>query len=465
MQERSNFKVARNAMAALSATALLCGMVAARAISQSHADRACPESGVRWTEPVTRAGVNFAWPELALGQEAAYAFAFVRAGAPGASRGIAALQRGTEELGMPPGAIDFYDPVLAVDRAGTLHAVWGEHAAGPARNPNPSGLPRMADLTRLGRILHAERRNGRWSDARVVYRAPAISWHRALLTRLELDGGGNLHVAFITRPSSGMNMLVHLRRGPDGWRTTEWVAARPRGAGTGPVSDTMIPMSGGTYPSIAAGEGRRTYLAFASPAFPISGGSKFGGDTNSLWVRRSDDAGLTWGGPVLVHRSGNVGGYEPKVVATGGDTVHLIWRTQVDQRFGRDEIRHAISTDGGVTWASPIQVRLPGPYPVRHLRVVATTKGELYIAFGHQPANLPDSVKSKPGPVNDQIFYAHWRPFGWSVPQPLRPELHVHPFDLRIDGADRLHLLWAFQASANSPRRLQSYAVGSPCAS
>jgi hypothetical protein len=440
-------------------------MVAARAISQSHADRACPENGVRWTEPVTRPGVNFVWPELALGQEAAYAFAFVRPGVPGAIRGIVALQRGTEELGMPPGAIDFYDPVLAVDRAGTLHAVWGEHAAGAARNSDPSGLPRMADQTRLGRILHAQRRNGRWSEARVVYRAPGIRWHRALLTRLEQDAGGNLHVAFVVGRSPGLNMLVHLRLGPDGWRTTELVGGRPRRAGTGPVSDRMIATSGGIYPSLAAGKGRRIYLAFASPAVPISGRANFGGDTNSLWVRRSDDAGLTWGAPVLVHRSGNVGGYEPKVVTTGGDSVHLIWRTQVDPRFGQDEIRHAISTDGGVTWASPIQVRLPGPYPVRHLRVVATTKGELYLAFGHQPGNLPDSLKSKPGPVNDQIFYAHWRPLGWSVPRPLRPELHVHPFDLRIDGADRLHLLWAYQASADSPRRLQSYAVGSPCAS
>lgn len=464
MRERPYSRVTRNAVAALSATALLCGTTA----SQTHGDRACPESGVRWTEPVTRPGVNFAWPELILGQGATYAFAFVPAGVPGASRGIVSLQRGTEELGMPPGAIEFFDPVLAVDRAGTLHAVWGEHEAGAARNPDPSGRPRPGEQARLGRVLHAQRRNGRWSDARVVYRATAIKWHRALLSRLELDTDGNLHIAFVAGRPSASNMLVHLRLGPEGWRTTEWVGDLPSPPGAGPVSDTMISISGGIYPSLAIGEGGRIYLAFAGPAHPISGGRIPGGDANSLWVRRSDDAGSTWGAPVLVHRSGTMGGYEPKVVATGRDSVHLIWQRQVDQRFGEDEIRHAISTDGGVTWASPIQVPLPSPHPVRHLRAVATTTGELYIAFGHQPANLPDSVKSKPGPVNDQIFYAHWRRSGWSVARPLRPELHVHPFDLRIDGAGRLHLLWAYQTpggpGGGAPRRLQSYAVGSPCA-
>jgi hypothetical protein len=468
MRERRYSRLARNGLAALSAAVLLCGVIAVRAISQAHGDRACPESGVRWTEPVTRAGVDFVWPELALGRGATYAFAFAAAGVPGASRGIVSLQGGTEELGMPPGATDFFDPVLAVDRAGTLHAIWGEHAPGAARNPDPSGRPRLADRARLGRVLHAQHRDGRWSDARVVYQAPAIKWHRALLSRLEPDADGNLHVAFVATRPSDPNVLVHLRLGPEGWRTTEWVGDRPSPPGAGPVSDTMISISGGIYPSLATGEGGRIYLAFAGPAHPISGGRIPGGDKNSLWVRRSDDAGLTWGEPVLVHRSGTMGGYEPKVVTTGRDTVHLIWQRQVDQRFGEDEIRHAISADGGATWGSPIEVPLPSPHPVRHLRAVATAKGELYIAFGHQPANLPDSVTSKPGPVNDQIFYARWSPSGWSVARPLRPELHVHPFDLRLDEAGRLHLLWAYQTPADSaggaPRRLQSYAVGSPCA-
>lgn len=444
---------------AVALTALLCGVMASPLTPQSHSNAACPQNGVRWSQPVTLPGVRFVWPELLLARGTSYAFGFVPTGAASTSRGIVALRGGAEELGMPPGAIGFYDPVLAVDRAGTLHALWGEHDGEAIRDADP-----RSEQYRLGRVLHAHHRNGRWSRAQVVYRASNVSWRRLLLSRLEEDTRGNLHVAFgATRPP---NVLVHLRLGPEGWRTTELVG-EPLRRGAELLGNSPVSVSGGIYPRLALGRSGRIYLATVSAARPASGGTIPGGETNSLWVRRSDDAGLTWSAPVLVHRSGRMAGFEPQIVATGRDTVHLLWQKQLVQQSGGDEIRHAISTDGGLTWGSPAELRPPGPYPLHNLRAVATSKGELYIAFAHQPAAIVNGQARKPGPVNDQIFYAHWSRSGWSVPRLLRPEVGVLPFDLRIDGADRLHLLWPYMAPPESgggaARRVLSYAIASLC--
>lgn len=443
---------------AVACAALLCGVMGSPLTAQSRSNAACRESGVRWTQPVTRPGVRFVWPELLLARGTPYAFGFVPEGVA-ASRGIVALRGGMEELGLPPGAAGFFDPVLAVDRAGTLHALWGEHEG----KANPDEDPRL-ELYRLDRVLYAHRRNGRWSRAQVVYRATSVHWRRLLLSRLEEDTDGNLHGAFAARQS--LNVLVHLRLGSQGWRTTE-LAGEPFRPGAAPSGNPFVAASGGTYPRLAIGRRGRIYLAMVTAARPAAGGSIPGGETNSLWVRRSDDAGLTWTAPILVHRSGRMAGFEPQIVATGRDTVHLLWQRRLNPHSGGDEIRHAISTDGGVTWGSAIELRAPGPYPLHNLRAVATAKGELYIAFAHQPGAIVNGQPRKPGPVNDQIFYAHWGRRGWSEPRLLRPEVGVLPFDLRIDGADRLHLLWPYMAPPDSgegaARRVLSYAVASVC--
>lgn len=458
----------RSRTATLAAVALLGGMTALRATSQTDPAPSCDWNDPSWTEPVTRSGVSFVWPELALGQGSTYAFGYGPAGVRGARGGIAALRAGTEDIGVPAGAIDFFDPVLAVDRGGTLHALWGEHEGGAERDvDSASRAPGAAAQFHLGRVFHARHRNGRWTRAQVVYRAPTVSWHRSLLARLVEDEGGTLHIAFVAKRSSA-HTLVHMRRGRDGWRTTEWVGERRARGVPIPGDSSAFPAIGGFYPSLAVGEGGRIYLAFASPALRTSGGPFPGGDMNSVWVRRSDDAGLTWSSPVLVHRSGRAGGYELQILARGRDSVHLLWRKQASRQAGADQIPHAVSTDGGATWRDAGQVPVRGSNPVRHLRAVATSKGELYVAFAQQPATGTTPEERRRRLDNDRIFYSHAGASGWSAPRPLRPEMGVFPFDLRIDGSDRLHLLWAYMAAHDSGgggrRRVLSYAVAAPCA-
>lgn len=280
-----------------------------------------------------------------------------------------------------------------------------------------------------------------------------------MISRLVEDGEGNLHVAFVARQPAEHGFLVHLSLGREGWKATELggvfvpsAELRRRGA-------TIVPAPGGTYPSIAAGSGRRIYMAFTSPVRVVSGPRSL--DVNSIWVRRSDDGGRSWREPVLAHRAGSRGAYEPKIVAMGRDSVHLVWLKALGRAPWGEEVWHSVSTDGGMTWGSPSRVRPPEAHPVRNLRAVAMPSGGLYAMFTHQPAPLPGS--RKPGATDEQLFYARWTRSGWTEPRPLRPERGVFQFDAGFDAGGRLHLLWPTEAAEREGPPMLHYAVGTPC--
>lgn len=417
---------------------------------------ACEESGHRWSRPAVLPGRGVARPELALGEGTAYAFgsAAPGAGRPGAAAGppvIFALPGGV--LGSPPGAVGFFDPVMAVDRAGTLHVVWAEGQEGAASDPSTP----FAHLS-LTRVLHARYQAGEWGRASVIYRAAKIPWQRPLMSQLVVDRSDQLHLAFAAQRVPGPPSLVHLRTSEEGWRATEW--SQPLPAGNDRSADgPLIPATGGIYASAAAGPGSRLYLAFLSPARFTGGAPVPGGDSNSLWLKRSDDGGATWSPPVLVHQSGPRGAYEPRIVSDGADTVHIVWQKDLDDAPGPDAVWHSISTDGGQKWSEPGEIRAPGQSPFRNLRTTAVPGGELYIAF----------ASVAPGDRQDeQIFYSRWRGSAWSAPRPLRPESNVNGFDLTADGTGRLHFLWSYVAPGQPGRhepagRTLNYAVGSPC--
>lgn len=148
----------RTLLLAFAVTAFL-GSVARRGFSQTRSDVICQASGFRWSHPVARAAVRFAWPELAVGQRSDFVFGFHRGRSRAQPRGIVAVRDVPEEIGPPPAAVEFFDPVLAVDRTGTLHAVWGEH--------EPEDSKYFADQTgfaiqmRLARVLYARYQHGR----------------------------------------------------------------------------------------------------------------------------------------------------------------------------------------------------------------------------------------------------------------------------------------------------------------
>jgi hypothetical protein len=86
-----------------------------------------------------------------------------------------------------------------------------------------------------------------------------------------------------------------------------------------------------------------------------------------------------------------------------------------------------MSTDGGVTWTEPTEVWAPGVGRlVRTVRIVRGHSGEIQFA----------------GSTYGGIWWAHYLDRVWSAPVRIREERRAEPFDIALDGRDRLHLLW-----------------------
>ena len=68
------------------------------------------------------------------------------------------------------------------------------------------------------------------------------------------------------------------------------------------------------------------------------------GAARVVWVRASDDQGLTWGSPIALSFRGSRADF-PVVAASGGDA-WVVWTNA-----GTGEIRLAATTDGGAHWA------------------------------------------------------------------------------------------------------------------
>lgn len=427
--------------------------------AKSEEPPACRQGDLSWTRPTVLPGPGVARPEMTVGEAPVYAFGAAPPERSLASRNppaIFVLNGGADRVGAPSEAVGFYDPIFAADRTGTLHAVWAEDQEGAVSDP----AARFKQLW-LTRVLYAQYRAGRWGRASVIYRAPKIPWRRPLISHLAVDGSGGLHFAFTAQRLTSVPPLVHLKSEAQGWRATEWtewLRPSPRHQNRS-VIDSIIPADGGIYPALATGWERRLYLTFLSPARFASGAPIPGGDSNSLWVKRSDDGGESWGEPILVHRSGPRGAYEPHIVAVGRDTVHVLWQQDLDEAPGPDALWHAISTDGGGTWSKADAIPLDGRSPFRNTRATAAPNGDLYVAFMSAPAR---------GARGEQIFYARRHGSAWSAPRPLRSELPVSGFDLAMDGAGRLHLLWSLVGPVQLDQRgtvdrSVQYAVGSPC--
>ncbi len=103
---------------------------------------------------------------------------------------------------------------------------------------------------------------------------------------------------------------------------------------------------------------------------------------NAVTVSASDDGGLTWGAPALVHlnRNADFDDKEAVVVDTRADSpfagrVYVAWDTVTGDQ--RQVLRVARSADGGATWSAPVEVwrqggnlgaiPLVGPGGVLHL--------------------------------------------------------------------------------------------------
>jgi hypothetical protein len=116
----------------------------------------------------------------------------------------------------------------------------------------------------------------------------------------------------------------------------------------------------------------RVMIAYVSPVL----GTR---DLNSVWFTYSEDGGKSWAPAILVSRSGTRAARDPRLAVTSTGALHLFWGQNYTGGLETHALRHVSSTDGGLTWAAPVD--LSAPYAPDQLLGVASANDRIYVLF------------------------------------------------------------------------------------
>ena len=134
---------------------------------------------------------------------------------------------------------------------------------------------------------------------------------------------------------------------------------------------------------VAAGtcECCRTALAVRDEAVVAVWRHQFPGGERDMAIARSDDGGATWGAPTRVWADGwAIDGCPhagPAVAFAGDGALHVAWPTGAPGRAG---LWHAVSADGGATFAEPTPLAVPS-VGLGQVRAATDRAGRAWLSF------------------------------------------------------------------------------------
>lgn len=305
---------------------------------------------------------------------------------------------GPESLGSPPGPFIFQAPRGLVSPKGTFHLVWAEpHPDSLAAFRAAAGSGGSLPLARPRFVYHAEYADGKWSSPRKLFekRSGNIIWHNGQGPAFRVGPNRNLHLFFrMGVPRSG---TMYLRRDVNGhWQR-----------------DTLKTYFGMER---ALAFGREGHLVRAY----IGNGPGF---NDGLIVARSLNGGQTWEDTTVVRRGVpgmNLADEATFVQLRGSpaDTLHLVWGWRNEASFKvTDELWHAQSTDGGMTWRSRTKRTIPSN-PTVKVDVIRGACGQLHVLIRQLQ---PRTINGQPR-MFGRLYYTRWSEDGWSSLESLTSE-------------------------------------------
>jgi hypothetical protein len=275
-------------------------------------------------------------------------------------------------------------PDIAVDNAGHVYVVWGEHSSD--------------DVVRSDMLLFRMWDGQTWSPPNDI----AVGGH---LPQIAVDSQGRLHVIRIA------NGLEYKRA---------WAQGDPSDAQAWtPGQDLHI--SSPYWPDMVVDSQDRIHVVFT--------------DVGGIHYRRSVDGGDSWSVPIQLDIPRVEGAETPRLAVDGLDNVYAVWSDLEVSVGGRDPMGIAVgfsySTDGGETWSLPRQV-VTGDEGYEWPQVAVDSAGTIHVVWRYR-----DLIAGTIGYVRSSD-----RGESWSEVENLRlGSTGAYSFGLAVDSADNLHLV------------------------
>lgn len=307
-----------------------------------------------------------------------------------------------ETISIPADGMAF-SPVAGVDGGERMHVYWAERHYGKAADSTPS------EFTQVYRVSQAFSTGGgdglSWSSPELVYEAPRVDWTRGRGLSVVAGADSSIHIVFPVQRH--VPTIVHLREKTGRIRTiTEF------------IGDLSV------YADIAAASTGQMYIAYVAPDV-----TRREPNANSVFVRRSDNSGYSWGEAILVDYSGYNRAHDIRVVVAPDGTVHLVWLKNVTGSVIPEEVWHSYSRDNGRTWTVP--TALPNSSNPRQISLAIDMFGAIHTVFSRQ---------DKSGLT--KLMYGRWTTEGWSETCALDAQFEVVSFDALLSVEGRVHLVW-----------------------
>jgi hypothetical protein len=306
----------------------------------------------------------------------------------------------------PPGHHVFMLPRLAKLTESTLLMIWGE----PDSIPADRRLPTWTPVAKLWAAAWSRRG---WSEAHLLLSDAAIAWTAEAVTGPITSNDGDVLLAVPRRKG-----LQYLQYHEGEWRSV------------------LIPLAlSAVYASVSIDPASKDVLIAYIAAAPNSTR-----DANSVLLTRSHDGGASWSAPTLVSRSGNTPAFEVNLLRGPHGMLQLAWMQDQTGDMVPEVIRRVESTDGGHTWQSPSDLRLPPGS--RALSATMDACGSLHVIYQDW----------KGGGTTGHLDYARFTTHGWSRIQHLLPRSTMVSGSISsLDAADIL-LVFLSRRDATNPR-------------
>jgi hypothetical protein len=257
--------------------------------------------------------------------------------------------------------------------------------------------------------------------------------------KMAVDSTGNTYVAYRKTPPGFSQDEIYVATSQDNGKT--WIDL-----GGGPVAIVNAPpvMSGATQgggtgtdqrvPSIAIDSKNQVHVVWYGRDQVYNG-------TNERQIKYARWNGAAWSpwvniSPVLGYSATQYWQEHPVIVIDRNDVLHVLWEGSDSGSAGIQQIKHSVSTNGGITWTSWENIFPLDPSGQSRPDAVADTNGNLYAAW----------YGGVLGQTGTRIKYARWDAASktWGQAQIVAgiEGFNQKHASLVIDKSNTLRLVW-----------------------